>query len=167
MEIRVEFSFSRGDESDSDYNDFEAEGDVLYAINEYAEEWCSDRNDDEDGDEEWELDGFEVTEYDSDFADPDEFDDLNAYASYAENVEEHGRAYHLRWEDIGDFDFHDQYNGEWGSEEAFTRDLYEQCYEIPDNLYGYIDWELVARDVMMDYSAYYDGSSGDYHIFRD
>jgi hypothetical protein len=42
--------------------------------------------------------------------------------------------------------------------------MYEDCFEIPDHLQGYIDWEKLTRDVLMDYDSYYVG--GEYHIFR-
>ena len=47
----------------------------------------------------------------------------------------------------------DSYRGEWESDEDYAQDLAEQCDSIPANLWGYIDWERYARDVMMDMYA--------------
>ena len=134
-------------------------------VDDYAEEFVSDLND-EDDDREWSFDEYEIEGYDADFADPDDFSDLDGYGEYAEKVEEHGEAYALRHADIGDFDFDDGYCGCWDSAEDYVESFYGDCYEIPDHLASYIDWEKLTRDVMMDYSEYTD-SSGEVHIFRD
>jgi len=115
--------------------------------------------------DELECNSWEISDWDDDYPDPSDFSDLDEYAEIVDKIDEHGEAYYLRWQDIGDFDFDDQYNGCWGSEEEFAQDLCESCYDIPDFLCHYIDWEKWARDVMMDYSSY-EASDG-YHIFRD
>lgn len=145
--------------------DFEAEGGLLDDIADKADELVDALNADlDDGEEEWVFDDFEVDDFDDAFADPTGFSDLDDYAEYAEKCEEHGEAYVLRYEDIGDFEFNDSYSGCWDSAEDFVQDMIEGCYEIPDHLTCHIDWESYARDIMMDYSEY-EGNEG-LHIFR-
>lgn len=164
--ITIKFSFSRTDEDSFDYCDFEIESGLLGDIDNCSDDLLSDLNslvaDDE---EKWVFDEFDTDAYDEDFAPPTDFDDLDMYAGYVALCEEHGEGYHLRYDDIGEFNFDDQYNGCWHTEEEFIQDLCEGCYEIPEWCAGYIDWERVARDFMMDYSSY-QGSDG-IHIFRD
>lgn len=167
--ITIQFNFSH-ESSDGashfDIADFEVESGLVSEIDDKADELLDALNTDlEDGDEEWVFDEFEVSDYDNDFADPFGFSDLDDYAEYAEKCEEHGEAYVLRYEDIGDFDFDDQYNGCWSSAEEFCRDLVEGTSDIPDHLANHIDWESYAGAVMMDYSEYVGGDG--VHIFRD
>ena len=91
--------------------------------------------------------------------------EISALVDFAEKVEEHGVAYELRYSDIGDFDFDDQYMGAWDSEGSFAEHLIEDCYDIPEFVSPYIDWDAWARDVMLDYSSYY--ANSELHIFRD
>ena len=48
------------------------------------------------------------------------------------------------------------YQGEHESDEDFVQNLIEDCGELPKDLptYIHIDWELTARDIMMDYSEH-------------
>ena len=167
--ITLSFNFSRdaGDVSSrSDNADFDVESGLVSEIDDKADELLDALNSDlEDGGEKWVFNESEVDDYDDDFADPSGFADLDDYAEYIEKCEEHGEAYVLRYEDIGDFDFDDQYNGCWDSAEDFVQDMIEGCYSIPDHLASHIDWESYARDVMMDYSDY-DANDG-LHIFSD
>lgn len=139
--------------------EFEVTGDIESDVDNYVSDWL-DENENYRYD-----DGFDIIEWDDDFAKPEGFNSLNEYGEYVEKCVEHGEGFRLRYEDVGDFDFDDEYNGCWGSEEEFIQQLVEDCYEIPDHLAGYIDWEKMTRDFMMDYSSY-EGSEG-YHIFRD
>ena len=34
-----------------------------------------------------------------------------------------------------------------------AEELFRECYDIPEHLEGYIDFERVARDIMMDHYA--------------
>jgi hypothetical protein len=173
--ITIDFKFVRGGETQTETNEFDVNAGLVYDCDTFAEEWIEEQNTQiaEElgrnvlpiGEESWELDGYTVEEFDDDFADPANFDDLDEYAEYVEKCEEHGEGYRLRYDDIGEFDFHDDYNGCWNSTEEFAQQLYRDCYDIPDHLDNYIDWESVTRDVMMDYSVY-EGREG-YHIFRD
>ena len=94
--------------------------------------------------------------------------DLADLDSFAEDCEEYGEAFELRYFDLGGIDrrdFEDQYQGCFDSTECFARDLVDNCYEVPEHLKFYINYESWARDLMMDYSAY-EGDAG-VHIFRD
>lgn len=167
--ITLDFNFSR-DSSDgashSDNADFDVETGMVSDVDDKADELLDALNTDlADGEEEWVFDEFIVGDYDDDYADPDGFSDLDEYAEYIEQCEEHGEAYVLRYADIGEHDFNDGYNGCWSSAEEFVQNMIEDCYDIPGFLKNYIDWESYASDVMMDYSEY-DGSDGT-HIFRD
>lgn len=124
--------------------------------------WLEDYNTEFDGD--WVIDDRDVYEYDSDFPIPSAFVDLNDYGKHVENIVEYGPAYKARYEDRGEFDWDDEYCGCWESESDYVEQLYNDCYEIPDHLAPYIDWEKLTRDVMMDYDSYY--IDGEYHIFR-
>jgi antirestriction protein len=75
----------------------------------------------------------------------------------AKKMEEHGPAWLAYVELVGDHyatveGFENSYYGEYESEEDYAQEFYESCYEIPDHLQYYIDWEAVARDVFMDMS---------------
>lgn len=116
LDIEIVFNFSRGsDESTSIDESINATDSSLQStVDNRAEELLDELNAELDDDEEaWEYDGYSVDGFDEDWADPGEFDDLDEYGAYAEKVEEYGFAYHARYEDVGDFDFDDSYNGEW------------------------------------------------------
>lgn len=124
--------------------------------------WLDDFNAEHDSD--FEIGDKEVSEFDDGYPDPDRCSDLDEYGALVEKIDEYGPAYLARWDDRGDFDWDDEYNGCWDSEEEFIQQMYEDCYEIPDHLQAYIDWEKLTRDFMMDYDSYY--VNGEYHIFR-
>ena len=163
-EIKLRLDLKCDDGSDdgcyqSEFADFEVDNYLEAAI----DDWLCDYN--AESEFEWEIDYRFVEEYDTDYDDPDNFSDLDEYGEYIEKCEEHGEAYQLRYADIGDHCFEDSYEGCWSSEEEFVQNLYEETGGIPDNLWCYIDWEHLARDVLMDYSCY-EGVEGT-HIFRD
>lgn len=154
--ITLVFQFVRGSRVSKDFRfhsdtaDFEVETGLVSETEDKADELLDALNADlEYSAEKWAFDDYEVDDYDDDFADPSGFSDLDDYAKYIEKCEEHGEAYVLRYEDIGDFDFNDQYNGCWDSAENFVQDMIESCYSIPDHLTCHIDWESYAQDVMM------------------
>ncbi len=164
--ITIEFTFSRDGEIETAWEDFDVEGDLLDAINDYAEEWIAGA-DATLGAEmgSWALDEFTVSDYDTDYADPDSFKDLNEYAAYAEMVEKYGEVYHLRYEDVGESNFDNQYVGCYDNEEDFAYQHGEESGDVPARLSFYIDYEKYARDLMMDHSSY--DCDGGCHIFRD
>lgn len=58
--------------------------------------------------------------------------------------------------------FRDAYCGEWNSEEVFAEELFSECYEVPENIRYYIDYQAFARDLFMcDY--FYTGG----YVFRN
>jgi antirestriction protein len=151
--------------------DFDADGSLIGTIDDFADDLVSDANDGADDEaedyEEIELDGWEVEGSDEDHSDqgePSDFSDLDAWGDYCELCDEHGEAYVLRYADVGDHDFGDEYNGCWGSIEEFAEHIAEECMEIPANMSAYFDYEKFGNDLMMDYSEY-DGDDG-VHIFR-
>jgi antirestriction protein len=164
--ITVAFNFSRGDETQSVERDIDASGSVEHDIDAYSGDIYDELNPGETGEDgTWEFDEYEVTDWDDDYADPAGFSDLDEYGEYTDMCDEHGEGYRLRYEDIGDFEFDDSYEGCWASAEEFVQERCEDCHDIPDFLAGHIDWESLARDWMMDYSEYM-GDDG-IHIFRD
>lgn len=159
--LRLYLADTDGEETRVEEAEFEVDSSLEHAV----ECWLDEYNTDSAGDDqEFEIDDRDVIEYDDDFPNPQRFTDLDEYGEHVEKVVEHGPAYTARWEDRGDFDFDDEYNGCWDSEEEFVEQLYTDCYEIPDHLQHYIDWEKLTRDFMMDYDSYY--IDGEYHIFR-
>lgn len=55
----------------------------------------------------------------------------------------------------------DAYCGHWESDEDYAQSLAEDCGDIPEHLWNYIDWERYARDICMDMYS----SNG--HYFRN
>lgn len=167
--IEITFTFVATEGAENRYtftDDFIVCGGLISDIDEYAEEWIEDKQ--EDSDVEWGLDSWEVAEFEEDFgeySDPAMFKDLDEYGTYVEQCEEHGEGYVLRFADVGDEDFNDHYQGCWESKEQFVRELVESCETIPSHLDGYIDYEKMARNYMMDYSSY--ESADGLHIFRN
>lgn len=170
--VSINFEWSNGE---SESNEFEATGCLIGAITEYRDDRLSELNADlsdlDDESDEIECEGYDIEDWDGDYSSqegPDDFggiDDLDEWAEYCEQVDQHGEAYCLRRADIGDgFDFDDEYNGCWSSVEEFAENFFDDCMECPDSLRSYIDYESFARDLMMDYSEY-DGSEG-VHVFR-
>lgn len=61
--------------------------------------------------------------------------------------------------------FEAHYLGKYDSAVDFASELFHACYEIPDFLEYYIDWELVARDLAYDYDII-SGDGGRVYVFR-
>lgn len=159
--IRIRF-YLCGESDSADHRVEDADFEVNSDLESDIEQWLDDFNTDNETD--YEIDDRDVLEFDDDYPHPFDFTDLNEYGALVEKIVEYGPAYKARWEDRGDFDWDDEYCGCWESEEEYCQQLYEDCYEIPDHLQGYIDWEKLTRDIMMDHDSYYVG--GEYHIFR-
>jgi hypothetical protein len=145
-----------------------ADSDLQGTIDAWVEEKCEELNDDlADGEDEYTFEESEVHEFDAEFGHPNDFDNLNDYGEYAENVEKFGEAFHLRWEDVGDIDrraFENHYQGSHNTQEEWAESVYTDLYTIPDNLKGHINWESAARELAMDHTVY-EGDDG-YHIFH-
>ncbi len=164
--VTIEFEFS---DDSTDTFEFEVDSGVLALIDDQGACMAEDLTNDLDEDDDFEIVveswGVEDTYLDClNQADYDEFSDLDDWGEYCEKVDEYGEAYCLRYADIGEHDFDDEFHGEWDSEEDFARQYADDCMEIPDSISHYFDYEAFASDLMMDYSSY-EGGRGCY-IFR-
>ena len=164
--VRIKFEFSDGS---AETEDFEGCDGVLGDVEIRAEEMACDKNMEieEDGDE-VECDGWSVygtldTDY-PDEADCTEFDDLDEWGRYCDNVDQHGEAYVLRYADVGEYGHDDDYVGCYGCFQEYAEELFDDCMDCPDNLRQYICMESWAKDLSYDYSEY-EGSEG-VHVFR-
>ena len=104
----------------------------------------------------------------SNFPDMGEYPDLEKVIEVAEIVEEHGfnkiNAF-LEIYSIEDLDnFEESYNGEWSSFQDYAEDFFDSCYEVPENISNYIDYEAFARDLSYDYNEV-DNPSGGVFVF--
>jgi len=120
----------------------------------------------ESGSEEWEI-------HDSEgFGDIDVHGmSLDEVSRLAKGIEEYGEAFAAFYMDSEDIDtaeteFQDAYEGEYDSEEDFAYEFMNSVYDIPTPLEPYIDYEAVAKDLMMDYRSA-DAPGGRVYIFRD
>lgn len=157
IEIKFTFNHIETGEEHKVFEEFEPTCVLESDIDNFADGWIEEN-------EGYELLSAEVDAFDTDFADPDDFTCLDEYGDYIEKCVKHGEGFKLRFEDVGDADM-DEYCGCWDSEKDFIRNLVEDTMDIPDHLYGYLDWDKLTRDYMMDFSSY-DGEDGT-HIFRD
>ena len=155
MKIKLQFTYV----SESDYAEHTVENEF------YVDAFLGDSIDEFVDTLDGELQDSEVIDCPDNIAAPEEFDNFNEYGEYAEKCEEYGEAYILRYADIGDFDFEDEYNGCWDSEEEFVYELCSETLDLKLPPYIHVDWERTTRDIMMDYSSY-TGRDG-VHIFRD
>jgi antirestriction protein len=171
--VTVEFTFSDGFATEED---FEGNSSVRSEIEDRAEELVEERNDGFEADDDCvDLDGWCVVGSDcSDYTGQKDWDDfgdeanLDEWGEYSENVDEHGEAFVLRYDDVDDCVGRyglDGYHGCWSSEEEYAQSFYEDCNGRDGQMDFYIDWERYARDLLMDFSVY-EGDDG-YHIFSD
>ncbi len=84
--------------------------------------------------------------------------------------EEHGEAGMAALQYCNDLDeakemMEDHYHGCHDSEEDFAEQLFEDCYEIPDHLQYYIDYEKVARDLFVNDYVSMNANDGQIHVF--
>jgi antirestriction protein len=119
----------------------------------FAEEWAIH---DYEG-----FEGLKLSEYES-------IDDVIRYAHL---IKEYGQAYAAYANDIGsdyasEEAFQEAYQGEWESEEDFAREIAQECFEIPENIEMYFDYQAFARDLFI--SDYYSIQDDEYkiHVFR-
>ncbi len=99
-----------------------------------------------------------------------EYEDMVKVAEMAALIEEHGQAWARYADHVGIAHataewFKEAFHGEWDSEEAFAEDLAEETMSIPEHLQGYIDYEKMARDLLINeyYSA--EGENGKIYVF--
>lgn len=100
-----------------------------------------------------------------------EYQDLESVAQLGELIEEHGEAFAVFADHEGvEFAtverFEDSYCGEWDSETDYAENLFDDLYEVPDYLVGYIDYEKYARDLFIDSNYSVRGESGQLYVFR-
>ena len=116
--------------------------------------------------EEWAIHDFEcfggyhVSEYES-------FETLHDIALF---LKEHGDVASAALSYSSDLDearemVEDRYHGCHDSEEEFAAQLYEDCYEIPEYLQYYIDYEKVARDLFINDFISVEGKDHQIHVF--
>lgn len=166
--VTFDFRETNTGEESSDSKEFDVSSTLNSDIDNHTDEWIDENNGQTinyECETSWVFIGWSYSEWDDDFKSPVDFKSPDEYGEYVELCEKHGEGYKLRYDDIGEHDFDDEYNGCFATEVDFARDLFEGCYDIPTNLACYIDWEHVTRDILMDYSTY-EGSEG-VHIFRD
>lgn len=99
-----------------------------------------------------------------------EYESIDTIAALAEAIEDHGEAFALVYADYNDIDsaitaVKDRYCGEYDSMEEYAEEFYNDCYEIPDHLKNYIDYEAIARDLSFEMSVY-ESESGKVHVFH-
>lgn len=102
----------------------------------------------------------------------DENEDLETVSALAEFIVQHGElgiaTLDHMCNDLSEAErlLEDGYEGAYNSEEEFARQLYESCYEIPDHLIHYIDYQAIADDLFCsDYFSVDIGLSK--HVFRN
>ena len=85
-------------------------------------------------------------------------------------IEEHGEAYALYAQNIGEDiadDFEESYCGEWDSFKDYAIEQFDDVYafNLCDYARSYIDYDKVTRDLNMDY-FYETSQAGTVHVFR-
>lgn len=177
--VEIKFEFTNGLEVREDCEEFDAERGVLARIDEYADEFVSDLNaEQEENDDcldEWECTGWEVESFETEYEDqegPDDFANLDEWGEYCEEADSAdsmayrygGDAFVARHADVGSCDI-DDFVGSYGSFEEYAETYVDDCLDIPDSMRCYFDIEKFASDLEMDHSVY-DGGEG-VLIFRD
>lgn len=99
-----------------------------------------------------------------------EWESFDRVSEIAQGIEEHGEAF-AAWLS-GDTSrsaehFSEQFAGTWDSEKDFAYNWVEETgswngVEVPEELWGYLDWDVVARDLMQDFSTH---QSSDHRVF--
>ena len=84
-------------------------------------------------------------------------------------IEEHGDVAIAALEYVNDLEearsmVEDNYHGCYESEAEYAEQLYNDCYDIPEHLASYIDYERVARDLFCDGYFAVNGEDG-IHVF--
>jgi len=100
-----------------------------------------------------------------------EYQGIEEVADLAAKIAEYGEAYacYVDHEGIDHATvegFEEAYCGEWDSEQDYAEYLFDECYEVPDYLQFYIDYEKFARDIFIGDNYSLQGPSGQLHIFR-
>ena len=100
----------------------------------------------------------------------DEYENLETVSGIALFLEEHGvigadlLAHHCNNLEEATQAM-EEYCGCYDSERDYAKELMESCYDIPDHLVNYIDYDAFARDIFIcDYYSIKCG--GSLHVFR-
>ncbi len=56
--------------------------------------------------------------------------------------------------------FRERYRGHWDSKEDYARGVVDDCFDIPDGIRPYFDYEAFARDLFFDYFFVDDPNGG-------
>lgn len=101
----------------------------------------------------------------------EEYESIEKVAELARLIQEHGEAFAAYAGYVGlnyatAEGFEEAYSGEWDSEEEFAEDLMRECYEIPEHLEFYIDYEKFARDIFINDYFSAEASGGGVYVFR-
>lgn len=142
------------DDKDIEYAEFDIDTDLDVTADDHA---------DDIGAAGWDLESVnDESDYDLPFS---KFNDWNDYIQYREDVDNHGSAAEVRYEDVGSFD-EDQYCGAFDSQGEYARQYADDCGDdIPSWVESHVDWDSAADELLMDHSTYDVG--GQTHIFRD
>jgi antirestriction protein len=82
-----------------------------------------------------------------------EYENIGTVSQIAQFIEEHGKigakilSYYGNDLEEAKTAIEEQYRGCYKSLEDFAQELYEECYEIPEHLQNYIDYQAIARDM--------------------
>lgn len=136
----------------------------FYDYNEFVE-FCERLHADEEDPELMfqDYEGFPKNWYYESLMDESTFDKIIEYADLDENMQEAYEAYLEHWDCNADLrEVQERYQGHYDSPEDFAEQLYNEIYEIPDFIIGFIDWSAVWRS--LDTGGDYFESDG--HIFR-
>lgn len=100
----------------------------------------------------------------------DESPDINTLAHHANMIVEHGDAWIAYVNDVHiDFaneeDFSDHYAGEYDSEADYAEEVFEDIFDIPENLRYYIDYVRIARDLGFDGYRFINSGHGTVYVF--
>ncbi len=101
-----------------------------------------------------------------------EFENIDMVAEMGRLIEEHGNAFAAYADNVGigyasESDFQDAYAGEWDTEKAFGENLFDDCYDVPDNIAGYINYQSFADDLFMGDYYSLDNPTGGIFVFRN
>ncbi|QTA82354.1 Antirestriction protein [Desulfonema limicola] len=99
-----------------------------------------------------------------------EYEDIETLSNVAQNIEEYGEAYAHYVSDIGDMEdeieqFEEAYRGEFKSKDDFGYRMMCDCYNIPDFLHTYIDYEKYAKDLLVCDYSYVSAETGNIFVY--
>ena len=99
-----------------------------------------------------------------------EYESIEDVVRYAQLIAEHGEAWALYADHVGEEyateeAFEEAYQGEWDSEEAFAENLADEIMDIPERLAFYFHYEKFARELFM--GDYFSAKGDGYkvHVF--